>query len=312
MPILLHTINRQRIQGMSHSRTVLVTGATGKQGGAVAKALIERGHAVRAMTRTPDNEAATRLAGAGAAIVRGDFADPHSLAAAMAGADTVFVMGTPYEAGPAAEATQGIAAIEAARRAGVGHVIYSSVASANRNTGIPHFDSKFAVERHLTVSGLNWTVVAPVAFMDFLAATLLDGLRAGELRFPPPADRTVQYVAVSDIGRVVAELASQREAAFAQRIELAGDERTGAEVAAVLSRAAGRDLRYVPLPLDAVRAFSEDLALMLDWLNRVGYHVDLAALRAAFRGVRWQSVEDWAAEQDWQGALAEARAPSAI
>jgi uncharacterized protein YbjT (DUF2867 family) len=132
-------------------------------------------------------------------------------------------------------------------------------------------------------------------------------LRVGELRMPLPADRTVQYVDVSDIGTVVAELVSRREAAFMQRIELAGDERTGAEVAAVLSRAAGRDIRYVPLPLDAVRAFlSEDIALMLDWLNRVGYDVDLAALRADFPDIRWQSLEDWAATQDWHGALTEA------
>jgi uncharacterized protein YbjT (DUF2867 family) len=116
----------------------------------------------------------------------------------------------------------------------------------------------------------------------------------------------VQYVAVSDIGAVVAELVGRREAAFGQRIELAGDERTGAEVAAILSRAAGRPIRYVALPVTAVRSVSTDLAAMFEWLDRVGYQVDRAALRAAFPGLRWQSLEDWAAAQDWQAALATA------
>jgi len=294
---------------MSDPLTVLVTGATGKQGGAVADALIARGHAVRAMTRSPDGAAARDLARRGAAIVPGDFDDPKAIAAALAGTDTAFLMATPYEAGGTdAERRQGIAFTEAAEAAGLGHLIYSSVASADRATGVPHFESKFAIEERLRASPLGWSIVAPVAFMDFLAPQFRDGLAAGELRFPIPAERKVQWVAPADIGAAVAELAERRAGAYGLRIELIGDELAGTELAATLGAAAGRTLRYVAPPVAPVRSFSEDIALMLEWIDAVGYDADRPALARTFPGLRWQSVADWAAAQDWSGVATSRKA----
>jgi uncharacterized protein YbjT (DUF2867 family) len=202
--------------------------------------------------------------------------------------------------GVEAEVRQGLAVLEAAEAAGLGHLIYGSVAGADAHTGVPHFDSKHRIEERLRQSALNWTILAPVAFMDFGGHHFRDGLRANELRIALPAERVVQYVAVADIGAAVAAVVAQPDQAFGKRIELAGDERAGADVADVLSRVAGRPIRYVELPLAAVRSFSEDFALMFEWLNRVGYSVDRESLRTTFPSVRWHSLEDWAAAQDWQ------------
>ena len=191
-------------------------------------------------------------------------------------------------------------------RAGVGHVIYSSVASADRDTGIPHFESKLKVEQHLAKGSHNWTVSAPVGFMDFVGPLFLDGLRAGELRMALPSSRPLQYVAVPDIGAFVAELVERREAMFGRRIEIAGDELSGDQVAAILSEAIGSSIRYVSFAPAALRQFSEDLALMFEWFDRTGYNVDRAALRREFPNLRWRGLKDWAQEQNWLSALSAA------
>lgn len=151
---------------MSTKRTVLVTGATGQQGGAVARALLSNGHGVKALTRKPDSAAAQALASAGAQLVIGDLDDTTAFAKAASGVDTLFLMGTMQGDNADAETRQGIAAANAAKAAGVGHLIYSSVADADKNTGIPHFDSKYRVEQHLRGLGVPYTISAPVFFME--------------------------------------------------------------------------------------------------------------------------------------------------
>jgi uncharacterized protein YbjT (DUF2867 family) len=291
---------------MPQPRTALVTGATGQQGGAVARALLARGHRVVALTRRPDSPAAAALAAAGARIAAGDLRSPDTLAAALRGSDTLYAMGTPYgpETSVEAETREGIALLDAAREAAVGHVIYSSVASADRQTGVPHFDSKAQVERHLIASGLRYTISAPVAFMDnILIPSFVEGLKQGELRMALPAARPLQQVAVADIGAFAAALVERREAVFGRRYDIAGDELTGEEAAAVLSRAIGRDTRYVAFPPAALRAYSADLAAMFEWFDRVGYAADRAALQREFPEVRWQSFAAWAGAQDWRKVL---------
>src|SRR6266446_4888892 len=151
---------------MAQSKLVLVTGATGKQGGAVVEVLVTRGHQVRALTRNAASPAAKRLREQGVEIAVGDFTDHDALVRAARGVDAVYAMSTPYEQGAETETAQGLTITDAAQAAGVAHLIYSSVASANRATGIPHFDSKYAVEQHLQASRVPSTIVAPVSFME--------------------------------------------------------------------------------------------------------------------------------------------------
>jgi uncharacterized protein YbjT (DUF2867 family) len=146
---------------MSTKRSVLVTGATGQQGGAVARALLSSGHRVKALTRKPDSHAARQLVSAGADLVTGDLGDRASVLKAASGADAMFLMGDSTEAGTEEETRQGILAAEAAKDAGVGHLIYSSVADANKKTRIPHFESKYLVEKHLAGLGIPYTISAP-------------------------------------------------------------------------------------------------------------------------------------------------------
>ncbi len=285
---------------MSIKRSVLVTGATGQQGGAVAAALLSRGHRVRALTRRPDSEAARRLAAAGAEILAGDLDDTAAVLKAAQGVDTMFLMGNSYEAGTAEETRQGIKAADAAKTAGIGHLIYSSVASADRNTGIPHFESKHLVERHIAGLGLPYTVSAPAAFMENAVAPWgIGGLRQGVHAFALPADRALQLVALADIGAFVAALAERREQVFGRRFDIAGDELPGAEQAQILSQAIGRPIAYQEIPIAAARQQSEDAALMFEWFNNAGYSVDIAGLRRDFPEVRWHRFADWAKGFDW-------------
>src|SRR6516225_7484598 len=187
---------------MAQSKLVLVTGATGKQGGACVEALLTRGHQVRALTRNSASPAANRLRERGVEITVGDFSDRDSLMRAARGADAVYAMSTPYEQGAEKETAQGITITDAARAARVGHFVYSSVASANRGTGIGHFDGKYTVEKHLQASGVPYTIVAPVFFMEnLLQPWTLPSLRQGKLTMALPASRLLQQITVADTGR---------------------------------------------------------------------------------------------------------------
>lgn len=122
------------------------------------------GHKVRAFVRDPASDKSQQLANLGATLAKGDFNDFESITAAVDGVDSIFIVGNMYE-GIDKESVQGIRVVDAAVAAGVGHIVYSSVAGADTNSGVPHFDSKFKVERHLRAVSENWTIVAPVFFM---------------------------------------------------------------------------------------------------------------------------------------------------
>jgi uncharacterized protein YbjT (DUF2867 family) len=285
---------------MPQSKLVLVTGATGKQGGAVVNALVTRGHRVRALTRNSASPAANRLREQGVEIAAGDFTDHASLLRAARGADAVYAMSTPYEQGAEKETAQGIAITDAAKSAGVAHFVYSSVASANRATGVPHFDSKYAVEKHLQASGVPCTIVAPVFFMENLLQpwTLLS-LRLGKLSMALPASRPLQQITVADIGAFVAAVIERADTVIGRRFDIAGDELTGEGAAAVLSKVTGREVHYEGFPPDVLRAQSEDLALMFQWVDRSGYAADIKSLRRDFPEVKWHTFGEWARKQDW-------------
>ncbi|MGO6678097.1 NmrA/HSCARG family protein [Rhizobium leguminosarum] len=285
---------------MSNTRSVLVTGATGQQGGAVVRALMTRGHRVKAITRRPESDGAKRLTEAGVQVVAGDLDDAASVAAAAEGVDAMFLMGNSYEAGTDAETRQGIAAADAAKAAGIGHLIYSSVADADKKTGIPHFDSKYLVEKHIAGLGIPYTISAPVAFMEnTVAPWAIDGLRQGVYAAALPPARVLQQVTIDDIGAFVATLAERREQVFGKRFDIAGDELSGEQQAKILTEALGRPITYRELPITAIRQQSEDTALMFEWFDHTGYDANIAALRRDFPDVGWHSYADWAKGFNW-------------
>lgn len=281
--------------------TVLVAGATGRQGGAVARLLLESGHRVRALTRRPGSQRAASLHVLGAEIHEGDLDDRAAVRRAADGVDAFFLMTTPFEEGVEAEVRQGRSAAEAARDAGVKHLVFSSVGGANHETGVPIFETKRAIEAHLAQLGLPFTVVAPAYFMEnLLGPPSLATLRAGTLSLPLPPTRRLQMVALADLAGIVRVVLERPGELAGRRIDLASDELTGAEAAAALAGATGRVLAYAETPLAAVRARSEDYFRMWEWLGRVGHDTDLGALHRAFPEVSWHSLAAWAREQDWR------------
>ena len=286
---------------MSNSLSVLVSGATGQQGGALARVLLQKGHSVRAFVRRPDSPEAKELERLGAELAVGDFEEPSTVEDAARGMDAAFVVATPFEAGTEAETRHGISAADAAKAAGAEHLVYSSVADADKDTGIPHFDSKREVEKHIEGLSIPYTIVAPVYFMDnLLAPWTLPQLKEGRFPMALPASRPLQQIALSDIVAFTVLVLENPEQFVDRRVDIASDELTGGEVAEVLTRVTGHEIDYVELPLEQVRqAMGEDGARMLEWFDRVGYSADIEALRREHPEVGWHTFEDWAKEQDW-------------
>jgi uncharacterized protein YbjT (DUF2867 family) len=291
--------------------TVAVTGATGAQGGATARALLDAGHRVRALTRHPDSPAADTLRSLGAEVRHADFDDRASLDAALVGTDSLFAVTTPFGTGTAIEARQGKALVQAAAAARLGHVVFTSAAHADRGTGIPHYESKHLVEQHLRASGVPWTVVAPAAFMDNYAdGWTRDGLRNGVFAWPMPADRPLTLIPAADIGAFAALVLQRRDEFAGHRIDIASDERTPGQMAEILASAIGRPIACQEVPLAYVRTRSADLAAMFGYFTTVGLEVDVATLRRDHPEVGWHSFADWAAAQDWPLLLSSATAHS--
>jgi uncharacterized protein YbjT (DUF2867 family) len=290
---------------MSKPLSVLVTGATGNQGGAVARALLKKGHKVRALTRKPDSAGALALKQLGAELAVGSFDERDALARAMTGVDAVFIMGTPFEAGMETETRQGIAAVDAAKAAGVKHVVYTSVSDANKKTGIPHFESKARVEEYLAKADVPYTIIAPVFFTENLIGPWFgQGLKHGVVSMALPGKRPLQHITVEEIGAFAAMVLERREAFLGKRIDLGSTELTGEQVAEIFSRVTGKPFRYMELPLAQLRSMNEDSALMFEWFDKKGYSANIAALRRDYPEVGWRSFEDWAREQDWKKLLA--------
>jgi uncharacterized protein YbjT (DUF2867 family) len=145
-----------------------------------------------------------------------------------------------------------------------------------------------------------YTIVAPVFFMEnLLQPWMLSSLRQGKLAMALPASRSLQQISVADIGAFVAAVIERRDTVFGRRFDIAGDELTGKEAAAILSKATGREVHYEGFPPEVLRAQSEDMALMFEWFDRTGYTADIKSLRRDFPEVKWHTFEEWARKQDW-------------
>jgi uncharacterized protein YbjT (DUF2867 family) len=281
---------------MKNDRSIiLVSGATGKQGGAVARELLAHGFKVRAMTRKPSGPEARALEALGAEIVQADLDRPETLDKALAGAWGVFAVQNTWEAGVEREELQGKRFAEMAKNEGVEHFVYSSVGSAHRRTGIPHFDNKSRIEdrvRELRFPSL--VILRPVFFMEnWISPWYKPGLDEGRLAIALRPETRLQMIAVEDIGRYGRVAFEKGKALNGRAIDLAGDERTMPETAEILGRALGRKVAFVPVPIADVRRQSEDSAIMLEWFDRVGYNADIAGLISEF-GFRPLGLGEWA------------------
>lgn len=280
---------------------ILVTGATGRQGGAVAHHLLDRGYKVRIMTRNPKGDRALALKNRGAAVIKADFDDPKSLERALDGVWGVHSVQNTWEAGVEREEEQGKRFAELARKKGISHFVYLSVGSAHRSTGIPHFDNKWRIEE--TVRSLkfpSYTILRPAFFMEnFVSPWFLPGLMEGKLRIGIKPETALQMIAVDDIGRFGLIAFEHHEEMNGVELDISGDERSMPEAAGILSRVMNRKIEFVEVPKDEVRKWSDDYAIMLDWFDRVGYNADIPGLEKRY-GFKLAKLDEWSRSVDWK------------
>ena len=273
-------------------KTILVTGATGRQGGAVARHLLEDGWHVRGLTRHEGSAAAHQLAEKGLDVMHGDLTDPASVAEAVRGVYGVYSMQTPFESGPQAEEAMGVGLAEAAAEAGVEHFVYSSVSGAEQPSDLEWFASKRHVEDRIRELGLPATVWRPVTFMEnFLRQK--DGITAGTLSTAEWPETLKFYIAVDDIGRFVALAFREPERFVGSAMNIAGDSMDNVQTAETFSRVLGKPVEFVhvdpqpgfpevprPVPgvpqrvradLQACRELIPDLVTLEQWIRHAGF-----------------------------------------
>ena len=292
-------------------RKVLVTGATGRQGGAVVRHLLPKGWKLRALTRNPQGHAAQSLARQGVELIHGDLEDAASVVRAAAGAYGIYSVQDFWAVGARREVQQGKNVADAAKKAGVKHFVYSSVGGAERNTGIPHWESKWEVEKYIRSLGLPVTVIRPVTFMEGYYIDQVEiGLLKGKLVDPVSGDKPYQTIATDDIGAFVA-LAFERPTQFiGKELEIAGSELTNPEAAKIFSRVLGKPVKFQKLPLPLVRiVLGKEFYTMFRWFNEAGYKADIPSLRRAYPEVHLHTLEEWLRNEGWHKRAKRVRAP---
>jgi len=277
------------------SKVVVIAGATGQQGGATIRALAGKGFTLRALTRDPNSDKAKAVAAeTGAELVKAELDDEASVRAALQGAWGAFAVQNTWTAGVEGEEAQGHRFAKVARDAGVQHFVYTSVGSADRQTGIPHFDNKFRVEN--TVRALNfpsYAIIRPVFFMENLVSPWF--LNGDTLVSTLKTDTVLQMIAVKDIGQYGAMAFTNADRFKNLEVDIAGDAVTLPQAAATLSQAYGRTIEYLQIPISEVRKNSEDFALMLEWFDRVGYDADIAG-NAKEYGIKPTTLKEWSGQ----------------
>ncbi|MEX0958356.1 MAG: NmrA/HSCARG family protein [Burkholderiales bacterium] len=283
-----------------NERTILITGATGQQGGAVARALLAGDWKVRAFVRDDSKPASQELRSLGAELAVGDLNDPASVERALSGVYGVYAVQTPMTPdGTPGEIRQGKALADAAAHAGVKHFVYGSVGAADQNTRIPHFESKRQIEVHIRDLGLPYTFLRPAFYYENFT-TFFAPQPEGDgyvLRLPLQEQTTLGMIAVCDIGAFAALAFAAPRDFVGRSVEIGGDSRTMPEVARLMEAQCGKPVRFEELPIEAIRAFSEDLAVMFEWFNRAGQKPDVTALRKLHPGLL--DVAAWLRASGW-------------
>ena len=285
-----------------NGKVIAVTGATGQQGGVVARRLLAEGWKVRALTRDTDKPAAQELASLGAEIVPGDIEQRAELDAAFQDAYGVFSVQNFWlpNVGYEGEIRQGKNVADAAKAAGAQHLVYSSVGSAHRGMGQKHFDSKWEIEQYIQSLDIPFTILRPVAFMDnynWSRAYILNGTFTGMGLRP---EKGVQIIAAEDIGVFVALAFANPQDFLGKTIELAGDELTETQIAETFTKVIGRPVTLVAPSGGAGRASEEEMIAMFNFFNGEGYDADIPTLRKLHPGLL--TLEQWLRKNGWENA----------
>jgi uncharacterized protein YbjT (DUF2867 family) len=282
------------------NRTVVVTGATGHQGSAVTRHLLKDGWQVRALTRNPQSAKAQALGKLGATLVTADFDDPASLRIALAGAYGAYSVQNPYPRGTNREVKQGKNVADAAKEAGIQHIVYGSAGTGEPGSGIPSWESKLLIEEQMRRLDLPLTVLRPMAFME---------LMTDKQFFPPVAvwhvmpllmgpSVRVPWLCAEDLGAIAAVAFSQPERFVGQDLKLASDVQSIDDCRRIYREVAGKNPPRFPLPPAVFSRFGfvgKDLSTMWRWLSAKAPNVDPKETREIHPGAL--TVKDWLGRQ---------------
>jgi uncharacterized protein YbjT (DUF2867 family) len=282
---------------MAESRTIFVAGATGNQGGAVARVLSANGFAVRGLTRNPDSSKAGLHRGQNIELVKGNLNDPGSIQKHLEGVYGIFSV-QHFTEGVDKEISQGISLANLGREMGISHFLFSSALGADLHSGVPAFESKFKIENHIRSLGIPFTIIRPASlFENFLIPQVKKGILKGKLVQPLNRETVGQYVACEDIGKAALKIFQQPENFVGKSIPLSAEQWTTQEVADIFTKTLNRPVEYKKLPDLIVRIFlGRNLHTMFKWVNgavRVDKK-DIETSRALFPDLL--SLSSWVAQ----------------
>ena len=297
--------------------SVLVTGATGNQGGSVVEHLLasDTEFDVYGLTRDASGDRAQELSEQGVSMVEGDLNDKDSLAPHVAEVDAVFAVTNFWTEGYEQQVQQGENIAEVASEEGVDQFVFSGVGSHEKDTGVPHFDSAEEIDQHAQELDLPLTVLQPVFFFQNFEAFAEDIVEDGQIALPLEEGVSLQMIDVDDVGHAAAVALENPDEFVGEHVELAGDELTLAETADLLSEVTGQDVDPVHVPIeDAYESFGEEFTVMCEWFNEVGYSADIPALEEQFgfeftdlesslRANGWEDKEGMASVPGWVKAM---------
>ncbi|MCS3409883.1 NmrA/HSCARG family protein [Serratia sp. AKBS12] len=298
---------------MMQTAEFLVFGATGQQGGAVARALRGAGRQVRAFVRDPHSNMARALAAEGITLAVGDLFDRASIDRAMQGIQGVFSVQASSPGGEVSdeqEIMQGKAIADSALAAGVSHIVYSSSGAAGKGpTGMGHFDSKSEIEEYLRALPLSTTITRPASFMEMMLLPGM-GLNSGSFFFFMRPNQAIQMIALQDLGRINAQILCNPQRYAGQTLELASQALTGEDLQRAFSNAAGHPVHYHRFSDELLKqnAFLRRLTALVD-NGMVAGSADIPALEQEFGMM--MTLEQWLAGPAKQHFKAALNAPQA-
>jgi uncharacterized protein YbjT (DUF2867 family) len=272
---------------------IAVCGATGRQGGAASRSLLRVGSKVRALTRKPDQRKARALAELGADVVRADMDDPASLRTAFAGAHGVYSVQNGLKSGFDREVAQGRNVADAAKEAGVRHLVYGS-AGTGEPTGVPSWDAKLAVEEHMRQIDLPFTILRGMAFMELMTDPSFFPA-VGTWNIWPKLmgdDRPVPWLSVEDLGEIAAKVFADPDRFVGKDVPLASDLQTLAECRMMYGEVRGRQPRSFPMPMWMFDVFTKrDLTTMWRWCRTGPVPLDTSPTHAILPSA--MTVRQW-------------------
>lgn len=250
-------------------KTIFVTGATGNVGAAVAASLVKNGFTVKALVRKTDSVKAQNLKDHKVELVKGDLDDPDSFRDHLRDMYGVFSVQT-FKYGIEREINQGKALADLAKEYGVKHFVYSSVSGADQETGVPHFDSKYEIEKHIKQLDLPYTIIRPVSFFEnFLIPEVKSRILKGKLASPINKNKVQQFISVIDIGEISSDIFLNKDRYLGKTITIGSEEMDMQEVATTFSQVMGKEIKYQKLPMLIVRLImGKNLYKMFNWVNK--------------------------------------------